>query len=193
MALETRGIGDIISTGGRLTDFSPKQQNRCNMLVRRCFKGDEVPRPHQVAGLQAIVSRRHTCVVAGTGSGKSRIQLMAICWFLQEDKEAIMVVIQPTRALALKQVSQFQSRRPSLNATWYNTDNDIAAQRKSIEMGLHRVILLSPEVASGDWFKTVVRKQRFRSHLKLVVIDHDLEFFVAFPGTVIHRFRYTFR
>ena len=174
--------GIICTTGGPLTPFTPKEQNRYQLILRRCFKGAEQPRQHQEMALRALVKGHHTCVIAGTASGKSRIQLLAICWALQEDKEALMVVIQPTKALAVKQVEQFKKRRPSLHPTWYDTTKDILDQRQSIEKGRHKIIILSPEVASGEWFKTVVRKTRFRRHLHFVTIDeaHLIQVWVEF-------------
>lgn len=113
-------------------------------------------------------SFQDTFVTAPTGAGKSVLfQIPAI--FLAEEKQAVTLVIEPTKALMVDQVSALRSRGVRY-ATTLNTDITYAERLEEIQRfkdGERSIVYLSPELLLSCNITDIIGERP----LGLVVID----------------------
>ena len=124
----------------------------------------------QFEALLAFVRRLHTIVLAPMGAGKSMIMSLCLFWAMLIDCESIMVCIYPLIGLEEDQTEEFRTQHPAFNPIWYDATSK-ADQHENMMSGRHRILCVSPEVATSDWFLKMLRTPYFQKHLKLIVID----------------------
>jgi ATP-dependent DNA helicase RecQ len=166
--------------------FTGTELTQRDEVYRLAFDLSEKPLEIQEEGLLAFVRGCDTIVHAPTNSGKSRIFTLFALWVIKHmDPEGIVLLIYPTLGLEEKQIKLLNAQYPNFHGTWYDTQGDTVAQQTSLAAGNHRVIGVSPEVATSEWFLKLLGSDYYKEHVKAIVVDevHCLEtwiFRVAF-------------
>jgi hypothetical protein len=168
-------ISDCWLEGGpprQLPYFDDDERKKRDEIYRIAYSIDEAPRSIQEEALLAYIRKKHVLGIAPTNAGKSRIFLLIALWILlHEDHLGIEILIYPLLGLERKQVELLQLQCPELNATWYDASGDKMAQRRSIAAGNHRVVGVSPEVATSRWFTDLLGGPFYKSHVRAMIID----------------------
>ena len=146
---------------------------------------------HQVAGIDALRSRRNVVVATGTASGKSLCYQVPIVSSVVEGRRDTALLIFPTKALAQDQLRALRSWLvPGLRAVTYDGDtgsDDRAWARKNAN-----VLLTNPEMLHMGILPSHKRWATFLMRLRYVVVDelHTLRgIFGSHVAHVLRRLR----
>lgn len=124
------------------------------------------PRSGQQEALHHLIyKRRDLILIAKTAFGKSML-LQAISILLNQ---TITLVILPLQQIGVEQAGYIQ--RIGGRPYFLNSDTISPSVLSEIKKGKYTHILISPELAIGDKFRSVALNEGFQKHLCLVVID----------------------
>lgn len=129
---------------------------------------------HQADAIARIRGGEDVVIVTGTASGKTLCYTIPVIETLAEDRQATMLFLYPTKALAQDQLRNLEALHhpdlgiPFLGGT-YDGDTPQNARRKIRDTG--SVILTNPDMLHTGILPNNPRWNRFFSHLKYVVID----------------------
>jgi DEAD/DEAH box helicase domain-containing protein len=129
---------------------------------------------HQAEAVEQVRAGRNIVVVTGTASGKTLCYTIPVIETLQDDPQATMLFIYPTKALAQDQMrglSALQHKDLGLEFMCgaYDGDTPQNLRRKLRDGG--SVILTNPDMLHQGILPHHARWNRFFSHLRYVVID----------------------
>ncbi|KNE95090.1 hypothetical protein PSTG_11567 [Puccinia striiformis f. sp. tritici PST-78] len=107
-----------------------------------CYPADQPPKPIQLNTAMGLVKQRNTFVMAGTGSGKSRVSEFYFHLF-SPSKKAVVLVVNPLDALGDNQVKEkIAQGYTAINLKKLTFNSKVAAK---IKRGKYNFVYLSPE------------------------------------------------
>ena len=129
---------------------------------------------HQAAAIDHVRDGRNIVIVTGTASGKTLCYTIPVVEALLADKNATMLFIYPTKALAqdqLRGLGSFQEVGVGMDflAGTYDGDTPQNLRRKIRDGG--NIILTNPDMLHQGILPQHSRWNRFFTHLRYVVID----------------------
>jgi DEAD/DEAH box helicase domain-containing protein len=129
---------------------------------------------HQAAAIEKIRQGKNVVIVTGTASGKTFCYTIPIVEALLEDRQATMLSIYPTKALAqdqLRGLTSFQSEEIGIRFLAGTYDGDTPQNlRRKIRDGAH-IVLTNPDMLHQGILPQHSRWNRFFTNLRYVVID----------------------
>jgi ATP-dependent helicase YprA (DUF1998 family) len=78
-----------------LRAFSSTEKQKFDVVVRQAFSSNLAAKDFQEEAVLSFVRRRHTCVLAPMGAGKSMIMTLCLLWTMQDDPDSMMICIYP--------------------------------------------------------------------------------------------------
>ena len=148
---------------------------------------------HQAEALQLFDVGHNVVISTGTASGKSLVFQAAALRILEENKDAVILVFYPLKALV---ADQLISWRTALSAAGF-ADNTVARLDGDVREGREkliqtaRVIVATPDVTHA-WLMSNLAKpvhKNFFARLRMVVIDEAHVFDSVFGSNFAYLFR----
>ncbi|KAI0079102.1 P-loop containing nucleoside triphosphate hydrolase protein [Panus rudis PR-1116 ss-1] len=120
------------------------QETRKVMSQKFSFRSNgKKPHDWQLDAAECLILGLNGVVIARTGAGKTVPYMLP--FFLPENKDKVLVVISPLKALQREQARRF--RRMGISAKAVNGDSWSAPLQKEMSRGQYRVLFMGPEMA----------------------------------------------